>query len=82
MERTFDPRTGVEHEKYVNMYTYRDLLRILQTLDDEQLDMEILHYDEESDIIWSGLELIVSNVEISKDDIEIDEDQPLFFLPR
>ncbi|MHC4153031.1 MAG: hypothetical protein ACYSSP_13185 [Planctomycetota bacterium] len=82
MERTFNPDTGVRNEKFLNMHTYRDLLTNLQLLDEEQLDMDIIHYDEESDIFWTRLDFIISKEEIVKDDIEIEENQPLFFLPR
>ena len=82
MDRTFDPDTGVEHEKFINIHTYRDLLNVLELLDDDQLDMEIIHYDEECDIFWPILEFIICKEEITKDGIEIEEDQPLFFLPR
>lgn len=82
MKRIFNPDSGIEHERFIGMYKYRDLLAILQSLDDDQLNMAIIYYDEESDIVWPELELIISKEEIVKDDIEIEENQPLFFLPR
>lgn len=83
MRRTFDPEEGIKHIEFNDLETYRELLHVLLALDGFELDMPIMHYDEESDIIWPSLKFIITKEDfIDSMNEYIDVGQPLFWLPR
>jgi len=88
MCRTFDPENGLRIQQFEDLYeagwTFRDLLDVLQSLDEEQLDMEILLYDEEPDLFWPILDFIICKDQFFLKDFGLmsRENQPFFFLHR
>lgn len=78
------PDSGVKLKKLneSNRMTYRELLEILRSMDEEHLDMEAMIYDEEMNWLRQCDEFMQAQEDFELNDYIIDAGQPFFVMPR
>ena len=62
--------------------TYGELLEALESIDDKFLYMEVMIYDEESNMFWPCYDFMQAQEDFELDGDIIDAGQPFFVMPR
>jgi hypothetical protein len=78
------PDSGVKLKKLnqSECMTYGELLEILESMNEEQLDMEVIIYDEEGNMFWSCDDFLQAEEDFEHDLDIIESGQPFFVVPR
>ena len=83
-DRITYPDSGVKLKKLNkdNVMTYADLLHVLESIDEEHLDMEVIIYDEEGNMFWPCYNFMQAEKDFELDDHTFEAGQPFFVMPQ